>query len=160
MKFRVLMSVMALLILGGVTFTSSQQLAAETKTRVPPVSTYKAMLAVNKDSGWVQFRNYGGKQWIYFTPLQTMHCRLKEIRYSINSTELDRQFDLVACNPQLPFSIPPDADVNHIAIRLAPGTAKTLAVQVVWEDGVESDVMVYEPCKDVGEQTCAWPVKQ
>ena len=132
---------------------------AQDKSRVPPVATFKAMLQANEQSGWVKFRNYGNKQWIYFTALQTMHCRLREIRYSINSKALDRRFDLVKCNPQLPFTIPSKAGVNYTAIRLAKGTAKTLAVQVVWEDGAESVVKVYEPCKDVGEQTCAWPLE-
>lgn len=131
---------------------------AEQQSRIPPVATYQAMLKANKSTGWVQFRNYGGQQWLYFTPLQTLHCRLKMIRYSINSNKLDRVFDLVACNPQLPFSLPDKTGVDDIAVRLKAGTAKTVAVQVIWQDGTASDVMVYEPCRDVGERTCAWPL--
>ena len=146
-------------VLFGFFIQSARYVAAE-KTRVPPVSTYKAMLEVNKEKGWVQFRNYGGKQLIYFTPLQTMHCRLKTIRYSINSKALDKEFGLVPCNPQLPFSLPPDVGTDKLLISLPIGGATTLAVQVVWENGEESEVVVYEPCKDVGEQTCAWPLEE
>ncbi len=129
------------------------------KSRIPAVAIYQAMLNANREPGWVQFRNYGGAQWIYFTALQTLHCRLKEIRYSINSKDLDKRFRLVKCNPQSPFAVPPDAGVDDIAIRLPKGTASTIAVQVIWEDDSESAVAVYEPCKDVGEQSCAWPVE-
>jgi hypothetical protein len=132
--------------------------AAQDKSAIPPVAVYRAMLDANRQSGWVQFRNYDGTQWIYFTALQTMHCRLKEIRYSLNSQALDKQFPLTECNLQNPFALPPDAGIDDIAIRLGPGTAKTVAVQVVWDDGTESDIAVYEPCKDVGDQSCAWPL--
>ena len=127
----------------------------QSQMRVPPVAVYKAMLDANRQSGWVQFRDCGGAQWIHFTTLHTMHCRLMEIRYSVNSRLLNQRFALAKCNPQMPFALQPDAGVEDIAIRLDPGTAKTIAVQVVWDDGSESDTAIYEPCKDVGEQTCA-----
>ena len=132
--------------------------AAQDKSGLPPIAIYEAMLEANAQSGWVQFRDFGGAQWIYFTALQTLHCRLEEIRYSVNSTDLDRRFDLAECNLQNPFALPPDAGPDDIAIRVPPGTAGSVAVQVVWEDGSESAVRVYEPCPDVGEQTCARPV--
>ena len=129
------------------------------KSRIPPVSVYQSMLDAGKSSGWVQFRNFNGKQLIYFSTLQTLHCRLRSIRYSINSEELDQTFELVPCNPQTPFNLPPDAKPGDIYISLGPGTASTVAVQVEWEDGRKSEIAVYEPCKNVGDQTCAWPLK-
>jgi len=128
------------------------------KSRIPPVETYQAMLDANKQTGWVQFRNYDGRQLIYFSALQVLHCRVKEIRYSINSEDLNERFELVKCNPQTPFSMPDDVKLDNIAISLPLKTAKTIAVQVVWEDGRVSETAIYEPCKDVGEQTCAWPL--
>ena len=129
---------------------------AETKSRILPIETYLAMLAGNKETGWVAFRNYNGSQWIYFTALQTLHCRLKEIRYSINSKDLDQRFKLVKCNPQNPFALPPDSGPEDTAMNLPDGAAKTIAVQVLWEDDNASEIAVYEPCKDVGDQSCAW----
>lgn len=146
-------------LMGCVFVTLSHEAFGQEKSRVMPLSTYKVMLNANKQTGWVSFRNYAGKQWVYFTALQTLHCRLKEIRYSINSSELDQRFNIVPCNPQNPFALPPNSKPSDIALALALGTAKTVAVQVVWETGEESAVAVYEPCKDVGEQTCSWPVK-
>lgn len=125
------------------------------KSKLPDEAIYKAMLEANKSSGWVGFRNFNGKQLVYFSPLQTMHCRLEEIRYSINSQALDKRFDLVKCNPQLPFSLPDGAGLEAIAVSFPLNTAKSVAVQVIWDDGKESEILNYEPCKDVGEQTCA-----
>jgi len=65
----------------------------------------------------------------------------------------------VKCNPQTPFNMPPDFELSDIALTLKLGTADNVSVQVVWEDDRESEVSVYEPCKDVGDQTCAWPIK-
>ena len=122
---------------------------------MPPTSVYQAMLKANKPTGWVQFRNFNGRQLVYFTALQTLHCRLTEIRYSVNSTLLDKTFALVPCNPALPLSLPPDARLGDIAVQLPPGSAEMVAVQVTWEDGSTSDMALYRPCSNVGDQTCA-----
>jgi hypothetical protein len=121
----------------------------------PPLATYQAMLDANRASGWVQFREYDGRQWIYFTPLQTMHCGLSEVRYSINSDALDKTFPLVECVPALPFSLPDDSGPEDIAIVLDSGEAQTLTVQVVWSDGALSEVLTFRPCEGVGESACA-----
>ena len=133
---------------------------AQAGRKIPEMSLYKAMLSASKEPGWVQFRNFNGRQLIYFTALQSLHCRLAEIRYSINSADLDKTFELVKCNPHMPFSLPPNANLKDIALSLPIGTASFVAVQIIWEDETESDIAVYEPCKDVGDQTCAVPAEE
>ena len=128
---------------------------AQDRSRIPPTSVYQAMLKANKPTGWVQFRNYNGRQYIYFTALQTLHCRLTDIRFSVNSTLLDQSFALVPCNPALPMSLPPDARLHDIAVALPLGSAEMVAVQVTWEDGTTSETALYRPCPKVGDQTCA-----
>ncbi len=125
------------------------------QNKIPPMELYEAMAEANKASGWVQFREYNGAQWVYFTPLVMLRCRVKEIRYSINSPDLDQIFPLVACHPALPFSLPPDVGPEAIAITLSPNQAEKIAVQIIYEDDSESEVMVFEPCIGVGEATCA-----
>ena len=127
----------------------------EYKPVLPDVAIYKAMLDANKTTGWIQFRNYDDKQLIYFTALQTMHCRLSEIRYSVNSDALDKRFPLGKCNPQIPFNLPDSSTNEYIYISLPAGEAKTLAIQAVWDDGAGSEIIVYKPCEGVGDATCA-----
>lgn len=128
----------------------------EYKPELPDMAMYKAMLDANRQPGWVQFREFSGKQLIYFTALQTMRCRLSEVRYSINSDALDQRFPLGACDPQQPFNIPTeDPDINYIYLELKPGEAKTLTIQVVWQDGAGSEIVTYRPCDATGESTCA-----
>lgn len=122
---------------------------------IPPRQIYDAMLDAAKQSGWVQFRDFNGRQLVYFTPLQTLHCRLSEIRYSFNSRALDQRFPVLACNPQLPLSLPGDVAVDELYLSLDPGSVKSATVQVVWEDGTESEIHTYRPCGNVGEATCA-----
>ncbi len=152
---------MTVRFLGG--FTAAAYLASalavsnaraddEYKPTLPDASIYRAMLDANKNTGWVQFRNYAGQQLVYFTALQSMHCRLSEIRYSINSDALDKVFPLGACDPQLPFNLPDGAE--YIYLSLKPGEAKTVAVQVLWDDGAGSEIVIYKPCENVGESTC------
>ena len=128
----------------------------EYKPELPDMTIYKAMLDANKQPGWVQFRDFAGKQLIYFTALQTMRCRLSEIRYSINSDALDRRFPLGECDVQQPFNLPADDPGNkYIYGEFAPGEVKTISIQVVWEDGSGSEIVTYRPCDNVGESTCA-----
>ena len=122
---------------------------------LPPLSLYQTMLETNKASGWVAFRNFNGRQLLYFTTLQTLHCRLKEIRYSINSETLDQRVELVKCNKALPFSVG-ESDVleNRIYKSIPLNSAQWVAVQVVWENDEVSDIHRVRVCDNVGESTC------
>lgn len=130
----------------------------EAKSNVPNMALYKSMLKANAATGWVGFRNYDGKQSIYFTALQSMHCGLKEIRYSFNSMALDKRMELIKCNPQQPFSMGENTPLHLYFLSFPLGTVKSAAVQVVWKDKyeTESEILVYEPCDNVGEGSCAW----
>lgn len=148
----------ALLLATAVTLPAHAQDSDEDEyaPQLPEMSLYQAMLDANKQPGWVQFRNFGNKQIIYFTALQTMHCRLSEIRYSINSEALDQRFPLGECDAQQPFNLPADdPDGSYMYRDFAPGEVKTITVQVVWEDGSGSEIVTYRPCDNVGESTCA-----
>lgn len=125
------------------------------KPELPDMAIYQAMLDANKTSGWVQFREFSGRQLIYFTALQTMRCRLSEIRYSVNSDALDKRFPLGPCDPQQPFNIPDDPQNKYVYIEMPSGGAKTVTIQVVWADGSGSEIVTYKPCDGVGESTCA-----
>lgn len=128
----------------------------EYKPELPDMQIYQAMLDANKQPGWVQFRDFAGKQIIYFTALQTMHCRLSEIRYSVNSDALDQRFPLGECDVQQPFNMPADdPDGRYMYRDFAPGEVKTLTIQVVWQDGSGSEIVTYRPCDNIGEGTCA-----
>jgi len=133
----------------------------ETKSSIPNMALYKSMLVANKATGWISFRNYNGQQLVYFTALQTMHCGLKEIRYSFNSMALDQRMPLLKCNPQRPFSLDFETPEGSILLGFPLDKIQTIAVQIVWKDKyeTESDVAVYEPCKDVGDGTCAWQLE-
>lgn len=128
----------------------------EYKPELPEMSIYKAMLDANRQPGWIQFRNYDNRQLIYFTALQTMRCRLSEVRYSIDSDTLDKRFPLGSCDPQQPFNIPADdPDNKYIYLDMKAHKAKTVTIQVVWADGSGSEIVTYRPCDNVGESTCA-----
>lgn len=128
----------------------------EYRPELPDMSLYKAMLDANRQPGWVQFRNFADHQLVYFTALQTMRCRLSEVRYSINSDALDKRFPLGSCDPQQPFNMPSDdPDGKYTYLRLNQGQVKTLTIQVVWEDGAGSEIVTYRPCDAIGESTCA-----
>ena len=121
-----------------------------------PLETYKQMLNASASNGWVAFRNYDGKQFVYLTHLQTLRCRIKEARVSFNSAALDNRVALLPCNPDNPFAIPSTPDSHKfLYVTFAPGTVATTAIQVTWEDDTKSEIVQFRPCNDVGDQTCA-----
>jgi hypothetical protein len=122
---------------------------------LPDVAIYRAMLDGNKATGWVAFRDYDGRQLVYFAPLLTLHCRLSEIRYSINSDALDQTFPVPECIPALPWSLSSDITPEELLLDLPPGSAESLTAQVVWDNGKESEAVTFTPCPGVGDQTCA-----
>jgi len=134
-------------------------MAAAERSRIPPLETYKAMLDGTRQSGWVAIAEQDGKQLLYFTGLLTLSCRLREIRFSINTRDLDERFPVMECDPQSPFSMPADFVIEELLIRLDAGSIESVAVQVVWEDGTEGPMQVYEPCDNVDGRACAWPVE-
>ncbi len=142
------------LALSGRAATAQQQ-DDSFEPQLPEMAIYKAMLEANRQPGWVQFRNYGDRQLIYFTTLQSMRCRLSEIRYSVNSEDLGLRFPLGPCDIQQPFNIPDDPDNKYIYQTYQPDEVETLTIQVVWKDGSGSEIVTYQPCDKVGEATCA-----
>ena len=124
--------------------------------KILPLTVYKQMLAGNVDSGWVAFRNYDGKQLVYFSILQTLRCRIKEVRVSFNTTALDNRLTLLPCNEENPFAVPSTLEATqYLYITFDPNSVATAAVQVTWEDDTQSEMLQFRPCKDVGDQTCA-----
>lgn len=152
---RIVAFVIAVLTCATTTLAQDAGEDDEYKPVLPDVTIYKAMLDANKTTGWVQFRNFSGKQLIYFTALQTMHCRLSEIRYSVNSEMLDKRFPLGKCNPQIPFNLPAEDGTDYILITMPADSVETIAIQAVWDDGAGSEIVVYKPCEGVGDATCA-----
>lgn len=142
------------LLFGAAGHGFAQDAEEEYKSEIPDASIYKAMLDANKKTGWVAFRQFMDQQLIYFTTLQTMHCRLSEIRYSINSELLDKRFPLGKCDAELPFNLPDDPTNEYLYLKFKPNEVETIAVQVVWDDGSGSEIVVYKPC-DNAEATCA-----
>ncbi len=105
---------------------------------------------VQKD--WIAFRNYDGRQLIYFTTLVSWRCGISEIRYAINGQPLDQIYLMPPCNPDLPNNIPGDFSPY---LSYPAGTATEMAVRITYADGTISDVGRYAPCPDVSDATCA-----
>ena len=100
----------------------------------------KQILQMTTNS-WVAFRNYNGRQLIYFTHLESWKCGIKQVRYSINSENLDRIYTLQPCDPANPNAV----TTNKPYISLPLGTAQTIAVQLTYQDGSLSEVVRKTP---------------
>lgn len=144
MKARTLLT-LALVAMGQVPAAHAQA------SRELPVDQVKQILAQTLES-WIAFRVYDGRNLIYFTHLATYHCALLEIRYSFNGTALDRRFPVPKCNPLLPFNVGAD---DQVYLEVPEEDAKTMAVQLVYDDNSVSDIHVFSPCPGAGDATCA-----
>lgn len=86
---------------------------------------------------WAYFRDYNGRQLVYFTHLEAYRCGISEVRYSLNGDALDKVWRLQPCDPKAPHAI--TTDTPYIALPL--GTAASIAVQLTFNDGTRSQVV-------------------
>ncbi len=126
---------------------------AEQQSRVMPLEQVKSILDATKDN-WVVYRIYQGRQYYYVTHLISWRCGIKQVRYSENSDALDKTWPMPGCNKLIPNNIPDDAKIH--SERMKPGSIKTVAMQLEYEDGSTSPIRIYEPCEGVGEATCGY----
>jgi len=106
---------------------------------IPP-KQMKPILNMTKNS-WVSFRDFNGKQLIYFTHLESYKCGIQSVHYSINSDKLDKVWELEACNPKNPLAVTKD----DIYLSLPLNTAKSISVKLIFIDGSESEVVTKSP---------------
>ena len=105
-----------------------------------PPKQMKQILNMTQNS-WVSFRDFNGKQLIYFTHLESYTCGIKEVRYSINSDDLDKVWELQPCDTKNPMAI--TKDIIYLTMPL--DTAKSIAVEVTFADGTKSDIVRKNP---------------
>ena len=135
-----------LLLTFGAGQADAQGLAGQEKQILPLIK-----------GNWLAFRNYSGKQFVYFSNLLAYRCGLADIRYSVNSDALDRAFRLPPCDPVNPQVL--DAVKYPPFVTLSPGTAKQVSVQAVFKDGSKTDIVRFKPCDNAGDSSCAELVK-
>ncbi len=126
---RIILVALMPVLLGGQVMAQSSLLGQE-----------KKILPMIRDS-WVGFRNYNGRQLIYFTILESYRCGIQEVRYSLNSDALDKTWKLQPCNPKNPQAV----TTIRPYISLPLGTAKSIAVQLTFTDGSKSQLVHKTP---------------
>ncbi len=92
-------------------------------------------------SNWVHFRDWNGRQLIYFTHLEVYRCGIRKVQYSLNSDALDRTYELQPCDPKEPNTV--TTDKPYISLPL--GTARSISVQITFEDGMQSEIVRQKP---------------
>ncbi|MGH1350810.1 MAG: hypothetical protein ACRBBN_08385 [Methyloligellaceae bacterium] len=86
-------------------------------------------------TSWVSYRDFDGKLLVYFTHMISYRCALKEVRYSIDNSDLDKVFPVPECDPKNPYSVPTDSKIY----MEAPKDTKFFTVQVTYHDGTKSE---------------------
>jgi serine/threonine protein kinase len=84
---------------------------------------------------WISIRDFDGKTLAYFTHLVSFRPALREIRYAVDSEELNQRFPLLPASEAKLYEVPAGAQTY---IELPAGT-NCVIVQLVYEDGTQSD---------------------
>ena len=134
-------------VITGLTGVASQA----QQSRVLPLETTRMMVNAAKQN-LVAFRNYGGKQLIYFTNAITHHCNLSALKYWVNDEPEPQNWVLPECNPQMPFSIDPTK--TPIYFSRPPGSIRQVTIQLVYFDGTKTPKWTYIPCNNAGDTAC------
>jgi len=84
-------------------------------------------------TSWIAFREYNG-MLVYFTQLVTYRCAIREVRYGLGDSPVDKVFKLPPCDPADPNGTPENATLY---VKVPPKTA-SMQVQLTYVDGTKS----------------------
>lgn len=140
--------VVPFVIVFGLVFGSAPSFSQQA---VPTAASTKQVMELTKGS-WVQFRNYDGKQLLYFTHFVTWKCGIETVTFSLNDRSFWREFPLPDCNEDIPLQVDPTQDLVYLTYQL--GTVKTVSVQLEYIDGTKSKIREFRPCNVDKDQTC------
>lgn len=96
----------------------------------------KHVLNLTKSS-WAHFREFEGRQLIYFTHLEVYRCGIGAVRYSLNGDALDRVWALQPCGRDRPNEI--TTDRPYVSLPL--GSAQSISLRLTFADGSKSELI-------------------
>ncbi|RWK07222.1 methyl-accepting chemotaxis protein [Mesorhizobium sp.] len=91
-------------------------------------------------TSWIAFDASGNHGLVYFTQMLSFRCAIKEVRYSLNGTALDKEIKMPPCDAKDPYAIPADYQ-PYFKVK---DDVKSMAVQVTYTDGTKSPVREYK----------------
>lgn len=116
------------------------KLSAELNSNYKATAYSAKELVIANRFNWITFTEHRENTLVYFTPLITGNCAIKEARYGTEKDMLNKTFKLGECNLSDPYRRPSD---TPISITL-PGSKVPLYVQVTYYDGSSSLIERFE----------------
>ena len=86
---------------------------------------------------WAYFRDFNGRQLLYFTHLEVYRCGIAQVRYSLNGDALDREWKLQPCDTKDPNKITTD----KVYLSLPLKTARSVSIRLTYKNGKESPIV-------------------
>ena len=130
MKYRQILYIPALLLI----FATGNMLAAAQGTQMSVEQTRKILDMTR--ANWVAFRDYNGRQLVYFTHLEAWKCGIESVRYGVNGAALNEEWVLSPCDPAKPNEV----TKTRPYLSFPLDEVKTIAVQITYADGDQSDI--------------------
>ncbi|TIQ28732.1 MAG: methyl-accepting chemotaxis protein [Mesorhizobium sp.] len=90
-------------------------------------------------TSWIAFDAGGNRGLVYFTQMLSFRCAIRQVRYSLNGTALDKEIKMPPCDAKDPYAIPSDYQ-PYFKVK---DDVKSMAVQVTYTDGTKSPVREY-----------------
>lgn len=91
-------------------------------------------------TSWIAFDASGFKGNVYYTQILSYRCAVKEVRYSLNSTALDKTLDMPPCDEKNPYALP-DGFMPYFQVG---DDVKSMAVQITYADGTQSPLREFK----------------
>ncbi|RWB19032.1 MAG: methyl-accepting chemotaxis protein [Mesorhizobium sp.] len=88
----------------------------------------------------IAFDAGGNHGLVYFTQMLSFRCAIRQVRYSLNGTALDKEIKMPPCDAKDPYAIPADYQ-PYFKVK---DDVKSMAVQVTYTDGTKSPVREYK----------------
>ena len=91
------------------------------------------------EKNWVAFRDYNGKQLIYFTHLEAWKCGISTVRYGLNGETVNKIWQLEACDDQKPNQVTKERPYLTFPLN----TIEQIDIQLTYSDGSQSQIVSF-----------------
>jgi hypothetical protein len=91
-------------------------------------------------TSWIAFDASGNRGLVYYTQMLSFRCAIKEVRYSLNDTALDKTLPIPPCDEQNPYALP-DGFMPFFKVA---NDVTSMAVQITYADGTQSPLREFK----------------
>lgn len=101
-----------------------------------PLDQIKNIINLTKGQ-WVAYRDWDGKQLIYFTHLESWKCGISQVKFGLNGDAPNQVWNLDECDISSPNVV--TKDMPYLVFE--PNQVQLISLQLTFDDGSQTEII-------------------